>query len=80
VCYYKRVERNNNNTTEINMNARQMNRKLKIHITRRVMQRAIDALVDLIEVIHNRGEQDNWNTREIENLINNLKGIVEIIE
>jgi hypothetical protein len=62
------------------MNARQMNRKLKIHITRRAMQRAIDALVDLIEVIHNRGEQDNYNTREIENLINNLKGIVEIIE
>jgi len=44
------------------------------------MERAVDALADLIEVIHNRGEQDRYNTAEIENLINKLRRIVEVIE
>ena len=63
-----------------------MNRKLnhwhtlRRKTTRMAMERAVDALADLIEVIHNRGEQDRYNTAEIENLINKLRRIVEVIE
>lgn len=44
------------------------------------LDRAVDALADLIEVVHNRGEQNKINTADIENLINKLRRIVDTEE
>lgn len=45
--------------------------------TSMALERAVDALADLIEVVHHRNEQDNINTSEVENLIHKLRRIVE---
>lgn len=41
------------------------------------LERAIDALADLIEVVHKRNEHNNINTSDIYNMIDKLREIVD---
>ena len=45
--------------------------------TQMALDRAIDAIADLIEIVRKRGEDDKINTAELTNLINKLRHIVE---